>query len=179
MSALSSTELKRLHRSWRKRPLPRLALILDGVAGPFNVGGLVRTAAAYRVDAVWTVPPTPPLDDPKVGRTAMGTERFLTWAEAADGPTAVTLARDAGYDVVGVELAHDADPAHDAGLEGDVCLVLGHEDRGLSTPTLAACDRVIYLPQLGRVGSLNVAAAGAMAIWEVRRRSLSSRPDRD
>lgn len=82
------------------------------------------------------------------------------------------MAREDGYDVVAVELAHDAVPAHEAGLEGDVCLVLGHEDRGLSTSTLAACDRVIYLPQLGRVGSLNVASAGALAIWEVRRRSL-------
>jgi len=173
MTTLSSTELKRLHRGWRKRPLPRLALILDGVASPFNVGGLVRTAAAYRVDTVWTVPPTPSLDDPKVGRTAMGTERFLTWAEATDGPTAVGLARDEGYEVVGVELAHEAVPAHEAGLDGDLCLVLGHEDRGLSSATLAACDRSIYLPQLGRVGSLNVAAAGALAIWEVRRRSLS------
>ncbi len=174
MSTLSSTELKRLHRGWRKRPLPRLALILDGVSGPFNVGGLVRTAAAYRVDGVWTVPPAPPLDDPKVGRTAMGTERFLTWTETGDGPTVVDLARDDGYRVVGVELAHDAVPAHEAGLDGDVCLVLGHEDRGLSSATLAACDEVIYLPQLGRVGSLNVATAGALAIWEVRRRSLSA-----
>ena len=174
MSTLSSTELKRLHRSWRKRPLPRLALILDGVAGPFNVGGLVRTAAAYRADAVWTAPPTPPLDDPKVGRTAMGTERFLEWSEAADGPTAVELARTAGYEVVGVELAREAIPAHEADLDGDICLVVGHEDRGLSAATLSACDRVIYLPQLGRVGSLNVGTAGAMAIWEVRRRSLSS-----
>lgn len=176
MSTLSSTELKRLHRGWRKRPLPRLALILDGVASPFNVGGLVRTAAAYRCDAVWTVPPTPTLGDPKVGRTAMGTERFLTWTEAPDGPEAIALAHAAGYDVTGVELAHEAVPAHEAALEGDVCLVLGHEDRGLSAATLSACDHVIYLPQLGRVGSLNVATAGAMAIWEVRRRSLASPP---
>jgi tRNA (guanosine-2'-O-)-methyltransferase len=173
MSALSSTELKRLHRSWRKQPLPRLALILDGVASPFNVGGLVRTAAAYRVDAVWTAPPTPRLDDPKVGRTAMGTERYLEWSEAPDGPTAVGRAHSAGYEVVGVELAHEALPVHEADLDGDVCLALGHEDRGLAAATLSACDRVIYLPQLGRVGSLNVGTAGAMAIWEVRRRALS------
>lgn len=173
MSNLSSTELKRLHRGWRKQPLPLLALLLDGVASPFNVGGLIRTAAAYRVDAVWTAPPTPPLDDPKVGRTAMGTERYLTWSEAPDGRTAVEQAHSSGYEVVGVELAHGALPAHEADLDGDLCLALGHEDRGLSATTLAACDRVIYLPQLGRVGSLNVATAGAMAIWEVRRRSLS------
>ncbi len=171
VNTLSSTELKRLHRTWRKQPFPRVSLILDGVSSPFNVGGLVRTAAAYRVDMVWTIPPTPPLDDTNVGRTAMGTERYLTWAGERDGPAAIQAAKDAGYGVVGVELAQDATPAHEADLTGDVCLVLGHEDRGLARSTLRACDEVVFLPQLGRVGSLNVAAAGAIAIWEVRRRS--------
>ena len=48
-------------------------------------------------------------------------------------------------------------------------LVLGHEDRGLSSGVLDTCDRIVYLPQLGRIGSLNVATAAALAIWEVRR----------
>ncbi len=115
MSTLSSTELKRLHRSWRKRALPRLAIILDGVAGPFNVGGLVRTAAAYRADAVWTVPPTPPLDDPKVGRTAMGTDRFLDLVRSRRRSHRRELARDRRLRVVAVELAHEAVPAHEVG----------------------------------------------------------------
>jgi tRNA (guanosine-2'-O-)-methyltransferase len=54
-----------------------------------------------------------------------------------------------------------------------VCLVVGHEDRGLSKTALAACDQVVFLPQLGRIGSLNVATATSIAIWEVRRRVLS------
>ena len=56
-----------------------------------------------------------------------------------------------------------------------MCLALGHEDRGLSTLTLAACDEVAFVPQLGKVGSLNVAQAAAMAMYEVRRRSWPAR----
>jgi tRNA (guanosine-2'-O-)-methyltransferase len=58
---------------------------------------------------------------------------------------------------------------HEADLSGDVCLAVGHEDRGLSAACLQSCDAVVYLPQLGRVGSLNVATAAAIALYEVRR----------
>jgi tRNA (guanosine-2'-O-)-methyltransferase len=61
-------------------------------------------------------------------------------------------------------------PLHEAPLDGDVCLVLGHEDKGLSPATLALCDAIAYLPQPGKVGSLNVAVAAAVALAEARRR---------
>ena len=61
-------------------------------------------------------------------------------------------------------------PLHEAALGSDVCLALGHEDRGCSAALLAAADEVAYIPQLGRVGSLNVAAAAAIALAEARRR---------
>ncbi len=56
-------------------------------------------------------------------------------------------------------------------LTADVCLAVGHEDHGSSKAGLAACDQVAYLPMLGRVGSLNVATAAAIAMYEVRRRA--------
>ncbi len=79
--------------------------------------------------------------------------------------------KDGGYRLVGVELADGAVPLHEALLGPAVCLAFGHEDRGLSPLTLAACDEVAFVPQLGKVGSLNVAQAAAMAMYEVRRRS--------
>ena len=62
-------------------------------------------------------------------------------------------------------------PLHELALAADVCLAVGHEDHGLAKAGLAACDDVAYLPMLGRVGSLNVATAGAIAMYEVRRRA--------
>jgi tRNA (guanosine-2'-O-)-methyltransferase len=72
--------------------------------------------------------------------------------------------------VVAIELAQDAVPLHEAPLGGDVCLALGNEDHGCSAALLAAADVVAYIPQLGRVGSLNVAAAAAIVLAETRRR---------
>lgn len=169
MKPLGSTDLKRLHREWRRRTPRRLALALEDVQSPFNVGAIVRTAAAYRVETLWLVGTTPDLAEPKVGRTAMGCERFLAWERTRSSGEAIEEARGDGYRIIGLELASLAHPLHELQLSSDTCLVIGNEDRGLRAATLALCDEVGYLPQLGRVGSLNVAAATAIACYEARR----------
>jgi tRNA (guanosine-2'-O-)-methyltransferase len=168
---LGGTELKRLHREWRRRTDARIALVLEQVQSPFNVGAVVRTAAAFAVERMWLVGEVPSPAGAKVGKTAMGTQRYLTWTEAPDIETAVGAARDDGYRVVGLELAEGAEPLHELDLSSDVCLVIGHEDRGLSREALEACDIVGFVPQLGRVGSLNVATAAAIALYEARRQA--------
>ena len=65
---LGSTELKRLHREWRRKADGRLALVLDSVATPANVGSILRTAAAMRVDDVWICGQTAGLIDPAFTR---------------------------------------------------------------------------------------------------------------
>lgn len=169
MTQLDGTGMKRLHREWRRRTDGRLALILDGVQSPFNVGAIVRTAAAERVDHLWVAGGTPP-DHAKVDRTALGTARYLTWTVVETGPDAVDAARAAGYRVVAIELTTDAVALPDADLGDDTALVIGHEDRGVRPATLDACDATAFIPQLGKVGSLNVATATAIAIYEARRR---------
>ncbi len=76
--------------------------------------------------------------------------------------------------MVAIELAAGAVPLHEAPLEGDICLALGNEDRGCSAALLAAADVVAYIPQAGKVGSLNVAAAAAIALAEARRREWAA-----
>lgn len=174
MKQLSSTELKRLHRSWRKEEPPRLALLLEGLGGPFNLGSILRTAAAYRVEhaylAAMQIDPT----STNVGKTALGSDRFVPWTAHEDFGGAVAAARSAGYALVGLELADQAVPMHDADLTVPTCLVIGHEDRGLSKTALAECDSVVFLPQLGRIGSLNVATATSIAIYEARRQAFGA-----
>jgi len=172
---LDGTGLKRLHRAWRRRTAGRLALVLDAVQTPVNVGSIARAAAAWRVEHLWLAAGSAPPTAPGARKTALGTERYLTWSVADRGEDAVAEARAQGYLVVGLELADGAVPLHELDLAGrDVCLVLGHEDRGLAPATLAACDRVAFLPLLGRVGSLNVAQAAAAALYEVRRQAWTA-----
>ena len=174
MKQLDGTGMKRLHRDWRRRTEGRLALILHDVQGPFNVGAIIRTAAALRVDDVWLSGRTPDPEDSKVGKTALGTQRYLTFHRVEAGVAAVTDAQAAGYKVVAVELADEAVPLHEVPLGEATCLVVGHEDRGCTAAVLAAADAVAFLPLLGKVGSLNVATAASIACYEVRRRAWTA-----
>ena len=167
---LRPTDVKRLNRDWRRRTEGRLALLLDSVAHPFNVGSIVRTAAAFGVEKLWLCGNTPDLSLPSVGKTSLGTDRFV---EALREPSAVAAAKAAaeeGFRVVAVELASGALPLAEAPLDGDVCLAIGNEDHGCSPALLAAVHAVGYIPQVGRVGSLNAAVAAAIAMAETRRR---------
>jgi tRNA (guanosine-2'-O-)-methyltransferase len=167
---LSPTELKRLHREWRRSTQGRVALLLDAVQTPYNVGAILRTAAAMRVDHLWLVGATESPMHAKTQKTALGAQRYLTWDTCGDVDDAADQVAAAGYTLIGIELAEGASPLHEIELPADVCLAVGHEDRGLSKACLARCRDVGYLPQLGPIASLNVATAAAIAIYEVRRR---------
>jgi tRNA (guanosine-2'-O-)-methyltransferase len=169
MRQLDATGMKRLHREWRRRTEGRLALLLDGVGTPVNVGSILRTAAAYGVEHLWLTETSAPPTSAGARKTSLGTERYLEWTTVASGEAGVHAARAAGFRVVGIELVEGGRPLFEVDLTVPVCLVLGHEDHGLARGTIAACDVVAYLPMVGKVGSLNVAQAGAVAMAEVRR----------
>jgi len=174
--SLSPTDLKRLHREWRRRTEGRVALILDGVMTPVNVGSIVRLAAAYGASPLWLAGSTVHPSHPGARKTAMGTDRFVEVVSGVAMADAAVQAREQGFRVVGVELATGAVPFHELEITGDTCLVLGNEDHGLSSAALAGCDTLVYLPLVGKVGSLNVATAAGIALYELRRREWASRP---
>lgn len=171
---LGMTEVKRLNRDWRRRTSGRLALLLDGVGQPFNVGSIIRSAAAFGVSQVWLCGDTAEPGHPSARKTALGTDRLLQFEQAPSAAAGAAAARGQGYRVVAIELAGDAVPLHEASLAGDICLAVGNEDHGCSAGLLAAADLLAYIPQPGKVGSLNVAAATAIALAEVRRREWST-----
>jgi tRNA (guanosine-2'-O-)-methyltransferase len=175
---LGATDVKRLNRTWRRRTEARLALLLDSVGQPFNVGSIIRTAAALGADQVWLCGNSATPDHPSARKTALGTDRLIKWDNGLPAAEAALQAKADGYRLVAIELTGDAVPLHEAPLDGDICLALGNEDHGCSAALLAAADAVAYIPQTGRVGSLNVAAAAAIALAEARRREwdLPGRP---
>jgi tRNA (guanosine-2'-O-)-methyltransferase len=167
---LRPTEVKRRNRGWRRASQARLAVLLDSVSQPFNVGSILRSAAAFGAEHLWLCGSTAPLSHPGVGKTALGTQRLV---QAVTEPSPVAAAKAAaamGFRVVAIELASRAVPLHEAPLDGDLCLAVGNEDHGCSAGLLAVADAVAYIPQPGRVGSLNVAVAAAVALAEARRR---------
>jgi tRNA (guanosine-2'-O-)-methyltransferase len=173
---LGMTEVKRLNRDWRRRTHARLSLLLDGVGQPFNVGSIIRSAAAFGVDEIWLCGETAEPGHPSARKTALGTDRLLSFQRVPSAAAGAEAARAGGYRVIAIELADEAVPLHEAPLDGDICLAVGNEDHGCSAALLAAADVIAYIPQPGKVGSLNVAAATAIALAEVRRREWAGGP---
>ena len=152
----------------------RRVAVLEDVANYTNIGAAFRSAAALGIDAVLV---TPSCHDPlyrRAARVSMGTVFQVPWTRigrerdwAAEG---VPLLRSLGFSTAALALADNALSLHDARLRAceRLALVLGTEGDGLAPSTVAACDYVVRIPMDHGVDSLNVAAASAVAFWELR-----------
>ncbi|MGZ5684631.1 MAG: TrmH family RNA methyltransferase, partial [Usitatibacter sp.] len=145
------------------KPVPvnaRLALLLEGIQDPGNVGTLLRSAAAAGADHVLLSPHCAFAWSPKVLRAAMGAHFETNIVEHAD------LGAFLGnYRGVSVALAgRDGKSLYDLDLKGPVAIVVGNEGAGLSPALLKAATVRAHIPMAGRIESLNAATAGAIAL---------------
>lgn len=143
-------------------------LVLDTVTNPVNVGMLLRSATAAGLDGVLLPRRGVPSIDPLVVKASAGVAfraPVLRAATAAEGCAAL---RAGGFGVFGLEAGRAS--LLDAELPARVALVLGSETGGLSPDVRAACAGTLAIPMDAGVESLNVASAGAVAAFELRRR---------
>ncbi|CAH0321329.1 RNA methyltransferase [Microbacterium sp. Bi128] len=149
----------------------RLVVVLEDIVDHTNVGAAFRSAAALGADAVLV---TPRCADPlyrRSVRVSMGTVFQVPWTRLPEWTAAKPLLEGAGLHLAALALADDAvtlDAFAAAGHER-VALLMGSEGDGLSRGALAAADTVVTIPMAGGVDSLNVAAASAVALWELGR----------
>jgi 23S rRNA (guanosine2251-2'-O)-methyltransferase len=145
-------------------------LAVDGVTDPGNLGALIRTAECAGVTGMVLPRHRAVHVTPTVTKTAAGAVEHVRMAVVGGLPAALARLSEAGVWVVGLDAA-GADSLHDLALAGEpVCLVLGAEGTGLSRLVRARCDTVVHIPLRGRLSSLNVGTAGALACYEVVRR---------
>ena len=154
-------------------PAPARLLALDGVEDPQNLGALLRVAEAAGVAGlVLTDRRAPPLG-PAVSRASAGA---LEWVRVARVPNLVRALRscqEAGFWVVGLdhELGDDLYATADKMWRSPLVFVLGGEGQGLRRGVREVVDHPVRIPMRGRVSSLNVATAGAVALFEAVRRT--------
>lgn len=152
--------------------------VLEGLNDPTNVGAVMRSAAALGMDAVLL---TPSCCDPlhrRAVRVSMGTVFQVPWTrigqQAQDWPEAgMMLLREMGFATVAMALSEDSVEIDDPCLarEERLAVILGTEGDGLAKTTIARCDYTARIPMLHGVDSLNVAAASAVAFWQLCRRN--------
>ena len=143
--------------------------VLEDIQNPTNVGAIFRSAAALGMDAVVL---TPACSNPlyrRSARVSMGTVFQIPWTYIP----AVDELRQHGFKTAAMALTDDSVSIDDPALlaEEKLAVVLGSEGDGLAVSTIAACDYTVKIPMYHGVDSLNVAAASAVAFWELRNRN--------
>ena len=152
--------------------------IMEEVVNPTNVGAVFRSAAALGMDAVLL---THGCADPlyrRAVRVSMGTVFQIPWTFLGDRRApgwpqpGIDKLRGLGFKTAAMALKKDSVFISDPGLltEPRLAVVLGTEGDGLAEETIAACDYTVMIPMFHGVDSLNVAAASAVAFWELRNR---------
>lgn len=148
--------------------------VIEGVVDPTNVGAIMRSAAALNMDAVLL---DPTCCDPlhrRAVRVSMGTVFQVPWARIGDRPATLAgqglaLLRAYGFKTAAMALNESAIRIDDPVLaaEDKLAIVLGTEGDGLPAATIDACDHCVMIPMSHGVDSLNVAAASAVAFWQL------------
>ena len=168
----------------RRPPLPsveelcagaRRLAVLEGIVDSTNIGVIFRSAAALRMDAVLV---TPTCSDPlyrRAVRVSMGTVFQVPWTRIGDQPAdwpgpGLERLRALGFKTAAMALRDDSVSIEDPRLTAEerLAIVLGTEGDGLAKHTIAGCDYTVRIPMTHGVDSLNVAAASAVAFWELR-----------
>ena len=153
----------------------RRIVILENVQNPTNVGAIFRSAAALGLDAILL---TPGCSNPlyrRSARVSMGTVFQIPWTfigeQTADWPEkGMEKLRSLGFKTAAMALSDNSVSIDDPHLakEEKLAIILGSEGDGLTDTTIADCDYTVKIPMYHGVDSLNVAAASAVAFWELR-----------
>ena len=149
-------------------------VVLESINNPTNVGAIFRSAAALGADALLL---TPDCSDPlyrRAARVSMGSVFSLPWTYYGNNSCAdVDILKEKGYTTLAMALDDDAVSLDTipAAERRRVAVFLGNENNGLSAETVSSCDHTVIIPMQRGIDSLNVAAASAVAFWELFGRS--------
>ena len=184
LAALTGFELTRGVLCAFRRPAPRpveelcrdarRVAVLEGIVDSTNVGAIFRSAAALNMDAVLI---SPSCCDPlcrRAVRVSMGTVFQVPWGQLGDSPAdwpekGMDVLHALGFKTAAMALSDRSVSIDDEQLarEPKLAIVLGTEGDGLAASTIASCDYTVKIPMSHGVDSLNVAAASAVAFWQL------------
>lgn len=148
-----------------------LIIVLDNIRSLHNVGSVLRTADAFRLEAVYMcgITATPP--SPEIHKTALGAEDSVAWRYYEDTLQAVNELKAEGYTVLAVEQVEGSLKLGEFSFTPGqrYALVMGNEVKGVQQSVVDACDQALEIPQYGTKHSMNVSVTAGIVMWEVER----------
>lgn len=168
MKKLRTIEMQRLSVDEFKQAekLP-LVVVLDDVRSMHNVGSVLRTGDAFRIEAVYLcgITSTPP--NAEIHKTALGAEDSVEWKYFANAEEAVKSLKADGYEVYSVEQAHGSTMLQDFTpiYKKRYAVILGNEVKGVHQEVIDASDGCLEIPQFGTKHSMNVSVTAGIIIW--------------
>lgn len=172
MRKLTVEELNRIDIDTFKQAdkLP-LIMVLDNIRSLHNVGSVLRTADAFRLEAVYMCGITAVPPSPEIHKTALGAEDSVRWQYFADTLEAVNLLKSEGYMVLAVEQVEGSLKLGTFSFEPvkRYALVMGNEVKGVQQAVVDACNQALEIPQYGTKHSMNVSVTAGIVMWEVER----------
>jgi 23S rRNA (guanosine2251-2'-O)-methyltransferase len=149
-----------------------IVLVLDQITDPHNVGAIARSAAAFAVAAIVTTARHSPEATGVLAKSASGALEFVPLVTVPNLARALAALKERGFLVIGLDSSGDVDLAA-AAIRSPLALVLGAEGKGLRQLTLATCDQVARLDVPGKIKSLNVSNAAALALYLANHRTAA------
>lgn len=165
VSSYPYVELDAILRAAQAATEPAFLLVLDSLQDPQNVGALLRTADAVGVHGVIIPTRRAAQITPAVSRASAGAAEHLPVARVTNIARVIDMLQREGIWVAGLEGRPDAQDYRQANLDLPLALVLGSEGQGLRRLVAERCDFLLRIPMRGRVSSLNVSVAGALALY--------------
>ena len=150
-------------------------VILHNIRSAHNVGSVFRTAECAGVARIMLSGYTPaPVDrfgraNAEIAKTALGAEKTLAWKHTNNLKKHISILKEKGYMIVGVEQDARAEDFRRARFPRSAAFIFGNEVRGISRQTLALCETVIHIPMHGTKESLNVSVAAGIILFHFAR----------
>ncbi|GAA4747913.1 RNA methyltransferase [Flavisolibacter ginsenosidimutans] len=175
MRKLSMNELgrKSVEEFRQSEKIPVIA-VMENIRSAYNVGSIFRTADAFLLEGIYICGYTAYPPHKEIKKTALGAEDTVAWKYFKNISEGIDELKTQGYKVYAIEQAVDSWKLGSFEVDDDkIAVIFGNEVTGVEQSTIALCDGVIEIPQLGMKHSLNVATAAGVVLWELVRAKIS------
>lgn len=166
MNELGRKSVEEFHQS-DKMPV---MIVLENIRSAYNVGSIFRTADAFLLEGIYICGYTAYPPHKEIKKTALGADETVQWKHIKNSTEAIEELKAQGYKIYAVEQAENSLQLNKLpALNEKIAVIFGNEVTGIEQSTIALCDGVIEIPQMGMKHSLNVSVAAGVVAWELVR----------